>query len=299
MTRIVHPCPLARLIAATLLVALGGLAAPAVAQFGLDALDSADGSTLVSMDLLSADGTIAPGTTEFIGVRLRIQPGWHVYWRNPGDSGTRPRLAVKPPSGLEVGEIAWPRPVIFDEQGDITYGYENEVILLVPVTASKTLALGTISIPVEAEWLVCKRACLFGDASGTIDLRVVSEEENRLRRRRDDLGEARKRLPTPIGKIDGATAKVETGTNAGTLVITGPAGKATDIRFIPDHAPGVTLGEGDPVKARIKDGRFRISVPVAVEPANTLGRAPVAAGVVTFGPRPTDPSFSLEIPLAE
>ena len=36
--------------------------------------------------ILSAD-TAKPGDTIFAGVDLKMEPGWHTYWKNPGDAG--------------------------------------------------------------------------------------------------------------------------------------------------------------------------------------------------------------------
>ena len=83
------------------------------------------------------------------------------------------------------------------------------------------------------------------------------------------------------------------------LVVTGTAGDAERIRFIPDLTPGVTAGEGHPVDATIEDGRFRIEVPLRVEPDNALDRPLEAAGLVLFGPAATDRAVSFRIPVTD
>ena len=53
---------------------------------------------------LVADRTpIAPGETVDLALIFEIQPGWHTYWRNPGDSGDPPRLAWTLPAGVTEG----------------------------------------------------------------------------------------------------------------------------------------------------------------------------------------------------
>ena len=46
-------------------------------------------TTLVS----DADG-VGAGQAFRLGLRLRIAPGWRVYWQNPGDAGVPPELSV-------------------------------------------------------------------------------------------------------------------------------------------------------------------------------------------------------------
>jgi hypothetical protein len=83
------------------------------------------------------------------------------------------------------------------------------------------------------------------------------------------------------------------------LVLTGSAGDATRIRFIPDLTPGVAAGDGRPVDATLEDGRFRIEVPLRVEPDNALGKPLEAAGLVLFGPAATDRAVSFRIPVRD
>ncbi len=291
------------LLFASLLVAgaVAALTSPAAAQFGFDTLEPADGDKIVTMELVAGNDTVVPGGTEYIGVRLRIQRGWHVYWCNPGDSGARPRIRLKAPEGLAVGEIAWPRPIIFEGHDETTYGYADDVTLLVPVTAADDLAAGLITLDVEAEWLVCKRACLMGDASGQVTITVPHPGDNALRVRENRLADAMSRLPVPIAKVkDMAATLIRAASgDAPRVVITGTAGDAERIRFIPDLTPGVTAGDGRPVEATIEDGRFRIEVPLRVEPDNALGKPLEAAGLVLFGPAATDRAVSFRIPVTD
>ena len=73
----------------------------------------------------------------WLGVDMKIKEGWHIYWRNPGDSGLPTTIRWNPHPGLNPGEIHWPRPSRFDEDGITTYGYSDRVTLLVPVSLSQ------------------------------------------------------------------------------------------------------------------------------------------------------------------
>lgn len=279
-------------------------ASPAAAQFGFDSLEPDDGDKIVAMDLVTADGTILAGATEYVGIRLRIRSGWHLYWRNPGDSGTEPKIRVDAPLGVTVGPIAWPRPVVFESPEETTYGYANDVVLLVPVTVPRDFDAGVITLQVEAEWLVCKRACLLGDAKGTVELKVWPTGDNRVRMRENRLADALKRLPTPLSTIPDMAATLidrpgADGVPTQAVVLTGMAGDAEVIRFVPDLTPGVRAGDGHPVDATIEDGRFRIEVPVTVEPGNALGTPLDVAGLVLFGPRATDRAVSFRVPVTK
>src|SRR5262245_34862565 len=68
-----------------------------------------------------------------VGLRFRMQPGWHVYWKNPGDSGTPPSVEWTVPAGWSAGEIEWPTPRRIFAGPFVSFGYEGEIVLPVPV----------------------------------------------------------------------------------------------------------------------------------------------------------------------
>src|SRR5208283_6238958 len=92
---------------------------------------------------------VSPGTPFQIGLRFRLAPGWHTYWRNPGDAGVAPELDLALPKGVVAGPLAWPAPQRVTEGPLMTYAYTGEVLLPLTVTpapgtpAPGTPALGT------------------------------------------------------------------------------------------------------------------------------------------------------------
>src|SRR5581483_9783456 len=91
----------------------------------------ADTSTQVRL-LLAAE-TARPGETVVAGIRLQMQPGWHTYWRNPGDSGLPTKVEWDLPPGVTAGETQWPVPEKLNTPPLTTYVYSGEAILLVPL----------------------------------------------------------------------------------------------------------------------------------------------------------------------
>ena len=65
-----------------------------------------------------------------IGVLFELAPGWHLYWRNPGETGVAPQIDFETP-GRVVGALEWPAPETFREADDLftTWGYEGRVLL--------------------------------------------------------------------------------------------------------------------------------------------------------------------------
>src|SRR6185436_1456330 len=47
---------------------------------------------VLSAELVSETTSVQPGTPVQLAIRLVLQSGWHVYWKNAGDSGMAPRV---------------------------------------------------------------------------------------------------------------------------------------------------------------------------------------------------------------
>lgn len=125
-----------------------------------------------TFSLISEQLTFVPGETVWIGARFEMQPDWHIYWEHPGDSGMPTAFVWDVPEGVEIGEIAWPAPVRFVE-GDfiVSFGYKNEVILLIPVRTPRGLRSGqTLTLSARADWLECKDICLPGSGEASVVL---------------------------------------------------------------------------------------------------------------------------------
>jgi thiol:disulfide interchange protein len=127
----------------------------------------------VSARLVAEAAGIAPGATLWVDLHLDIAPGWHTYWRNPGDAGLPTEIAWTLPAGFTAGDIAWPVPERFVVGTLGNYGYRDAVDLLVPITASQDVEPGnTEQFDAHASWLVCSEICIPGEAKLTLSLPV-------------------------------------------------------------------------------------------------------------------------------
>ena len=157
-----------RLFRFLILIAL--MAAPnlAVAQ------DGPRRTERIEAELVPMSRWAAPGGTAVVAVRQDIQPGWHTYWRNPGDSGGPTTLNWSLPRGVRAGEIVWPLPGRQRLQGLVNYGYEGVVYLPVPIDIPADARPGTtLSLTVKALFLVCSaEMCVPDDLTLSLDLPI-------------------------------------------------------------------------------------------------------------------------------
>ncbi len=116
-----------------------------------------DGAQIQARLLVHPDDRDPQGEVR-IGVLFDLAPGWHMYWRSPGETGLPPRLRFEV-EGAAVGEIEWPLPAVFQE-GDLrAYGYADRVLLATRVVPIANV-VGPRQLRVEAEVLVCKYECI-------------------------------------------------------------------------------------------------------------------------------------------
>jgi thiol:disulfide interchange protein DsbD len=135
-----------------------------------------EGRELVKAELLADTNAIVPGKTFTVGLLLRMVPGWHTYWKFPGDAGIPTELKWKLPTGWKAGEIQWPIPLKLAEPGDIQiYGYHDEILLMQEITPPASISGPMVKLAADASWLVCEKICIPGSASVQLELPVGSQ----------------------------------------------------------------------------------------------------------------------------
>ncbi|MCO6430080.1 MAG: thioredoxin family protein [Deltaproteobacteria bacterium] len=112
-----------------------------------------------------------------IGVHFKIEPGWHLYWKNPGDSGMAPKIKWTVPEAVKLSPLPWPAPKRLPVGHLMNFGYENELLLGEEVTLRPGFGGDRATISAEIEWLVCKEDCLPGEAKLSADLEVTRNRE--------------------------------------------------------------------------------------------------------------------------
>ncbi len=123
----------------------------------------------VKAELIVPDGPVQLGQPFEVAVRLKIDPGWHVYWKYPGDAGSPTTVKWTLPAGYTAGELQYPIPQEIDEPGGIAvYAYEGEVVLKAvakPPKVAPEASDNTNEIKADVSWLVCEKVCIPGKAS--------------------------------------------------------------------------------------------------------------------------------------
>lgn len=127
-----------------------------------------------TVELLSEQAIAGPGSTIWLGLRFRLEPGWHIYWRNPGDSGYPPRITWDLPEGVMAGEILWPAPERLPFGPLTNFGYTGEVMLASPITLPTAYAGLHLPVVATVRWLVCADVCIPESATLVLTVPVAA-----------------------------------------------------------------------------------------------------------------------------
>ncbi|MCB1214787.1 MAG: thioredoxin family protein [Deltaproteobacteria bacterium] len=112
---------------------------------------------------------------------LKIDPHWHTYWQNPGDSGLAPKLKWKLPPGWEAGPIVWQAPKRLPLGPLVNYGYEHHAYHLVKLQKTQKASKNqkpNFEIQLQAKWLICQEDCIPEEAQLSLNLGYGNKKIN-------------------------------------------------------------------------------------------------------------------------
>lgn len=143
----------------------------------LQAAASMGGSSPVKVELLQEEGTIQPGRPFWVALHLKLDDGWHVYWKNPGDAGMPLKVEWNLPENFAASPLQWPFPEKFALADMVGFGYKEEVVLLSQITPPAQLdPSAKVDLKAQIKWLVCSAStCLPGSGSAALPLTISNE----------------------------------------------------------------------------------------------------------------------------
>lgn len=112
-------------------------------------------------------GTVANGVAR-LGLEIAMKPGWHTYWRYPGDSGVPPEITLAPSETAHGLTIAYPAPQRFGAPGDETIGYDGDVVL--PLSVALSAPSQPTHLAISARLGICHDICLPVDETLTVPI---------------------------------------------------------------------------------------------------------------------------------
>ena len=156
-------------------------------------------TTYSTVDLIAEQASLpADGGTVTLGFYIEPNPGWHAYWRNPGDAGLEPRMRWNLQEGFEAAPFEFPVPHVLPYLDLITYAYEEPLLLMSDVAVPAGLTpRESVRLEGRASWVVCDdELCVPENATLFLTLPVGDGAPDAAQAGRFDA--ARAKLPEPV-----------------------------------------------------------------------------------------------------
>lgn len=195
---------------------------------GIGSVQAGDADAPARLKLITAVNAHT-GEPFLIGLRMELAPGWHTYWRVPGDSGIAPKFDWSASRNVASVDLRWPVPERFDAPYDSTFGYAREVVWPVLVRAKD--AAKPVTLGLKFSYGVCSNICVPGEAS--LSLSVPASTRPAPTSRAETIRHYLARVPVEpadpsvlSARLDGATLRVAYRAQGAVpqLIVEGPKG---------------------------------------------------------------------------
>jgi DsbC/DsbD-like thiol-disulfide interchange protein len=111
------------------------------------------------------------------GIALQLKPGWHTYWRTPGDSGVPPRFDFAKSDNVEAVTVLWPAPTKFDDgAGGTSLGYHDQIVLPLRIVAKNPEK--PVTLRADVNYAVCEKLCIPVQADLELSFNSVASTED-------------------------------------------------------------------------------------------------------------------------
>lgn len=143
--------------------------------------------------------SVAVGDQFEVLLRQDIDPGWHTYWKNPGDSGAPPDISWQAPAGVTIGELAYPYPERIPYGPLMNFGYHDQVLMPFTVAVDDDFDAQSVELQGEGRVLVCADICIPQKVSVSLSIPVGVSIPNQQSRQL--FNRASTLIPTPINIV--------------------------------------------------------------------------------------------------
>lgn len=148
-----------------------------------------------TLSLISESSALKSGGESLLGLEFKLDPGWHIYWKNPGDSGVQPQVRWTVPAGVHIAPLLWPAPQRIKDHGLVDYGYQGSVVLLAPLNVVSGRK-GDVQVTANVHWAVCSSTCVMVIAKLSKSIPISTAAARGLES--PEIAKAQSQLPKPL-----------------------------------------------------------------------------------------------------
>ena len=117
-----------------------------------------DGDARNAVRLIAGSSARGSGAPLRAGIEIRLAPGWHTYWRYPGDAGVPPRFDFAGSQNVKAVDVHWPVPQRLPEEAVTVIGYTGNVIL--PLAIAPEDRAKPVTLRLKLDYAVCEKLCI-------------------------------------------------------------------------------------------------------------------------------------------
>jgi DsbC/DsbD-like thiol-disulfide interchange protein len=181
------------------------------------------------------------------GIEIKLKPGWHTYWRYPGDSGVPPRFSFSGSDNVATVKVLYPAPHAFTDDSGTTIGYKGNVIF--PLRVFPRQKDQPVRLHLKIEYAVCEKLCVPAEANSVLTLPGEAGANDTA------LAAAEAKVPQPVSAAEaGLTAQIVSDDKRKPLVyvdLSAPSGQTVEL-FVEGPTPEWALpipkpAQGEPV----------------------------------------------------
>lgn len=135
------------------------------------------------------------------GIEIKLKPGWHTYWRYPGNSGVPPRFSFSGSDNVATVKVLYSAPHAFTDDAGTTIGYKGNVIF--PLRVFPRQQDGPVTLHLKIEYAVCEKLCVPVEANAVLKLPGEAGPNDAA------LAAAEAMVPKPVSAAEaGLTARI-------------------------------------------------------------------------------------------
>jgi len=149
---------------------------------------------LAEVSLSSEFKSVKPGDSGWLLIEVEVEPDWHMYWKNAGQSGY-PTTIEWESEGAEIGSLKFPTPKAYEFLEMIIYVHEGKFTLLAEITVDDDFEGDVVTIGGKLSTLICNEEnCIPYDVDLAIDI-PVGDKTEKISAKSSLVEQAMKRWP--------------------------------------------------------------------------------------------------------
>ena len=146
-----------------------------------------------NIEILAESKEIKIGENFVFGIKFDLAPGWHTYWKNPGDSGLPPDIKWTTPQGISEAKMLWPAPGRAEVEPLMSYGFYDQLVLPIIFNVDESFVSGQDFI-IEIDFLICEIICI--PESAKLSFNINEFDDDDISTSRELLSKWYKKLPS-------------------------------------------------------------------------------------------------------